>query len=66
MKQITLTCSRCGRRNVFFGRSVDEAIASIDSSGWIDRQGGQGADKDTCDDCVTWEQQKVDNGEGLK
>jgi len=51
MKRRTLVCRDCGNDHVFFGQTVDQIIASIDSSGWIDRPERNGKNDDTCPDC---------------
>lgn len=54
MKRLNLICCECGREQLFFGQTVDQVIASIDSSGWIDRPIARGLNKTTCNDCEAW------------
>ena len=37
MKQLTLTCNKCKANRIFIGAIVQEIIAAIDKSGWVDR-----------------------------
>lgn len=54
MKRKSLTCCECGREQLFFGQTDDQVIASIDSSGWIDRPFARDLNQTTCNDCEAW------------